>query len=125
MIIHKKKTTKALIGVILCFIVLLIPILSLAKPTYALARYVAESFGYKINWDKTDQKIPVHYLEPMLTSQVQTIGKDFAWVYNNKSYCLHIEVPLELLEYDRNITETTDKFYNSNAIGQYLPTKTY
>jgi hypothetical protein len=94
MLTCQKKIAKALIGVSLCFIVFLIPILSLAKPTYSLARYVAESFGYKA---KTNQKIPVHYLEPMLTSQVQTIGKDFAWVYNNKSYCLHIEVPSELL----------------------------
>jgi hypothetical protein len=117
MIMRKKKATKALIGVALCFIVILIPILSLAKPTYSLARYVAESFGYKA---KTNQKIPAHYLEPVSTSQVQTIGKDFAWVYNNKSYCLHIEVPSKLLEYDRNITETTDKFYNSNAIEQHL-----
>jgi hypothetical protein len=105
--------------------------------TFVPARYVAEPLGYTVDWNQanqevlvynpytsqpTSQPIPQQTVQPASqpTPQIQTIGKDFAWVYNNKSYCLHIEVPSDLLEYDRNITETINKFYSNNSEEQLL-----
>ncbi|QSZ26937.1 hypothetical protein ACETAC_08690 [Aceticella autotrophica] len=105
--------------------------------TFVPARYVAEALGYTVDWNEANHEVLVYYPDttqptpqpiPQLTSQpttqpvpqIHTISQDFVWEYNNKSYCWHIEVPSDLLEYDRNITEITNKFYNSNGEEQYL-----
>lgn len=51
---------------------------------------------------------------------VNKVSKDFNWQYGNKTYNWQVEIPSELLEWDRKIPEEINKFYNSNGEEQSL-----
>ncbi|HAU32694.1 MAG: Copper amine oxidase-like domain-containing protein [Desulfotomaculum sp. 46_296] len=49
---------------------------------------------------------------------VETVTKDFDWQYNGSSYRWRVEVPQSLIAWDKKISDTCSKFYNSDGSTQ-------
>lgn len=49
---------------------------------------------------------------------VNTVGRDYQWRYNGIIYRWHVEIPSDLLDWDRKIRGVVDTFYNSDGITQ-------
>jgi hypothetical protein len=63
-------------------------------------------------WPKTQVVQAIHY-QP----DISTTSKDYSWTYNNEKYAWHVEVPNDLLEWDRQINSTVLTFYDGNNNG--------
>lgn len=90
-------------------------------------RFAAQSMGLQIFWDESTQSVTIIRSQapregiqanaktvPSLTYQpsVQTISREFTWQYQGAKYNFHIEVPIELLEWDRKVRGIVDKYYD-------------
>jgi uncharacterized protein YjdB len=49
---------------------------------------------------------------------IQTVSKNFEWQYNGTDYAWQVEVPSDLLTWDRQVNSITQQFYSSNGLGQ-------
>jgi hypothetical protein len=55
---------------------------------------------------------------PLQYDNIQTVSKDFAWQYNGTDYTWQVEVPSDLLAWDRQVNNITQQFYSSSGLGQ-------
>ncbi len=98
-------------------------------------RYIANAFGISVYWDGNTQtaflgnkpdleplslsKSSVITVQPLEYDEEETIKKDFTWNYNGKKYNWHVEVPVNLTNYNREVHDYVSDFYNSDGVTQY------
>jgi hypothetical protein len=90
-------------------------------------RFLAQALGIDIEWDPaartvtvSNPVIPVAAQQGSLTtvpslsydSSVQKTSRDFTWKYQGRTFNWHVEVPRELLDWNRMVSQTTDKYYS-------------
>lgn len=73
---------------------------------------IAES-GYYPGGIKSSAKMP-----PVTYTPSETEKKDYNWAYSGKYYTWRVEIPVKLLDYDREINKLVDGFYDSNGYEQ-------
>ena len=67
------------------------------------------------------RKTPVEVIPPVkYPSSVNTVSRDFQWRYGDTIYRWHVEIPAELLNWDRRVVETVNTFYSSDGITQTI-----
>jgi hypothetical protein len=104
------------------------------------ASFVAQAFGAIAVYNDADQTVTIQLAEipnsetlpsnispnnlseitvPSLAySNIQTENKDFEWTYGENTFKWHVEVPAELINWDRQVNNITQQFYSSNGLGQ-------
>jgi hypothetical protein len=103
-------------------------------------RYIANAFSSSISWNPDTLTVAVgNTLEnsgnpsptispdqsfdvtvPSLSyNNVKNDYKDLDWIYGGNNFKWHVEVPDDLLTWDRKTNNITKQFYNSNGIEQY------
>lgn len=110
--------------------------------------WISKALNINIVWDDTTYTITIDYSEdninsdnsdnssstitdtsinnpptiPSATSAVATneISKEFNWQYDNVSYDLKLQIPSDILEWDRKIPDIINTFYNSTGEQQSL-----
>lgn len=51
-------------------------------------------------------------------SSVATVSRDYRWQYNGVTYRWHVQVPADLLDWDRKVAGMVNTFYNSDGLTQ-------
>ncbi len=101
--------------------------------------WIAQAFGTSVTWDATTQTItlgdnsssqqttttsspisqPSSSVVPSLQyDNIQTVSQDFEWQYNGTDYTWQVEVPGDLINWDRQINNITQQFYSSSGLMQ-------
>jgi hypothetical protein len=93
-------------------------------------RFLAQALDVDISWDATARTVTIGELVMPVSAQpdsptvvpalcydpaVQTVARDFAWQYQGRTFTWHIEAPSDLLDWDRDVNQLTEKYYS----GQY------
>jgi len=93
-------------------------------------RFLAQALGVDITWDDIDKTvtigelvIPVSAQPGSLTtvpsllydSAEQTTAKDFTWQYQGRTFAWHVEIPSDLLDWDRQVNQLTEEYYNDQS----------
>jgi hypothetical protein len=62
-------------------------------------------------WPKTQVMQAINY------SDIPTVSENYSWTYNNAKYSWQVEIPSDLVGWDREINSTVAAFYDGNSNG--------
>lgn len=104
------------------------------------AKFVAQAFGASTIYNDADQTVTIQLtvvsnpetlrstgltnnlseieVPSLIYSNIQTESKDFEWTCGGKTFKWHVEVPEELVNWDRQVNNITQQFYSSDELGQ-------
>ncbi|SFH43663.1 hypothetical protein SAMN05660649_05192 [Desulfotomaculum arcticum] len=106
---------------------LIFSLLFLAKPAFAASsntaiftvgstKYTNSNFlNLTSSLEITTQNVP-SFTYP---ESAKITNRDYQWQYNNITYKWHLEIPNDLLDWDREVYDLIDKFYHSNGHTQH------
>jgi hypothetical protein len=90
-------------------------------------RFLAQALGVDIAWDPIDRTVTIGGLVIPVSDQsdlpttvpellydpaIQTVARDFSWQYQGRTFTWHVEVPNDLLAWDRQVNQLTEKYYS-------------
>ena len=95
-------------------------------------RWVGMALGADVAWDGRNQTVIIaetgYYpggikstgkVAPVTYTSEENEKKDYGWVYNGQYYTWHVEIPVTLLDYDREINKLIEEFYGSSGYEQH------
>ncbi|AFK87391.1 MULTISPECIES: stalk domain-containing protein [Thermoanaerobacterium] len=99
--------------------------------------WISKAFGINISWNQSTYSVTFDYIEKTgsslninnstLTNNSSSlatstnvnpsndVSKQFSWQYRNATYSLELQIPTDILNWDRKIPAIIDTFYNSNG----------
>jgi len=99
--------------------------------------WISKAFGINISWNQSTYSVTFDYVEKSGSSlninnstlannnsslatsanvnPSNDVSKQFSWQYGNATYSLKLQIPIDILNWDRKIPGIIDTFYNSSG----------
>lgn len=97
--------------------------------------FLAEAMGLEVDWNPATLTITLgepqvqeavssnaaYTLDPLsYDSSVLTADRDLSWRYGGETYTWHVEVPQEMLDWDRQVNQLVEQFYSQSFSQQEM-----
>lgn len=95
-------------------------------------RWVGLALGADVAWDERNQTVIIaeagYYpggiqgtrkVAPVAYTPAEAEKRDYSWAYNGLYYTWHIEIPVTLLDFNREINKLIEEFYGSSGNEQH------
>lgn len=89
--------------------------------TFVPIRFIAESFGYKVDWNEKDEIVTISNEKENNFNSIDEAALDWAMYYNNPSIGLHKEFSSSIYKTDKGYSYTTPNLGTSNKSIPSLP----